>query len=122
MMKLFAKRPCSFNGNQYFIGDEIPLEYVLDPKAQERMGVLVVVEGTPETGEPSETDASEAGGPLLPPASTLESKEEEKIYSKHRLSRMNKNQLLAVAAEKGVKVADDMTNDKIVELILERQG
>lgn len=121
MMKLFAKKPCSFNGKKFFIGNEIPLEYVLDPKAQENMGILVVVEGTPETGESAET-ASDAGGPLLPPVSTSEEKGEETIYSKYKLSRMNKKELLAVAAEKGVEVADDLTNDKIVELILERQG
>lgn len=40
-MKLFAKVPCSFGGKQFFIGDEVPAEVVLDPKAQEKRGVLV---------------------------------------------------------------------------------
>lgn len=42
-MKLFAKQPCNF-GRQYHIGDEIPVDAVLDPKAQEKMGVLTIVE------------------------------------------------------------------------------
>ena len=46
MMKLFAKQPCSFNGRKFIIGEEIPTEYVLDPKAQERMGVLAIADDT----------------------------------------------------------------------------
>lgn len=42
-MRLIAQKPCSFGGKQFFIGDEIPEEYVLDPKAQEMMGILVQV-------------------------------------------------------------------------------
>ena len=42
-MKLYAKQPCNF-GKQYLIGDEIPVDAVLDPKAQEKMGVLTIVE------------------------------------------------------------------------------
>lgn len=42
-MKLIAKKPCSFGGKQFFIGNEIPADLVLDPKAQEKMGVLVSV-------------------------------------------------------------------------------
>lgn len=40
-MKLFAKRPCNFGGKTFYIGDEVPAEFVLDPEAQEKMGVLV---------------------------------------------------------------------------------
>ena len=43
-MKLFAKKPCSFNGIEYLIGDPIPAEYVLNPKAQAKMGVISIVE------------------------------------------------------------------------------
>lgn len=55
-MKLFAKKPCSFNGNKFFIGEEIPAELVLDAKQQEMMGVITIadddsaVECTPHTG------------------------------------------------------------------------
>ena len=41
-MKLIAQKPCSFGGKKFCIGDEIPSGYVLDPKAQEKMGVLVI--------------------------------------------------------------------------------
>lgn len=42
-MKLIAKKPCSFGGEKFYVGDEIPVEYVLNPKLQEQMGVLTIV-------------------------------------------------------------------------------
>lgn len=42
-MKLIARKPCSFEGKKFYIGDEIPAEYVVSPKEQEKMGVLAVV-------------------------------------------------------------------------------
>lgn len=42
-MKLIAKKPCSFGGKKFYIGDEIPAEFVVDPAGQEKMGVLVRV-------------------------------------------------------------------------------
>ena len=127
-MKLFAKKPCSFCGKKFFIGDEVPLNYVLDPKAQEKMGVLVVVEGNSESTESTD---SEAGGLLLPPASTSEKQaeatgdimiEEKTVYTKNALSHMNKKELLAIAHEMGVAANANMKNDTIANLILESQG
>lgn len=48
-MKLIAKKPCSFGGKKFFIGDEIPPEYVINPKAQEQSGVLTIVSGAADT-------------------------------------------------------------------------
>lgn len=42
-MKLIAKKPCSFGGVKFYIGDQIPSEHVLEPQAQEKMGVLAIV-------------------------------------------------------------------------------
>lgn len=42
-MKLIAKKPCSFGGKRFYVGDKIPLNLVLDPAAQEKMGVLAIV-------------------------------------------------------------------------------
>ena len=125
-MKLIAKKPCNF-GRKYFIGDEIPEECVLDPKAQEKMGVIEVVSEDDSNVDPV------AGGSLLPPADTLEDQTGESdenpvieykdmTYSKYKLSRMNKEQLRTIAKVKGVEIKDNMTNEHIVELILESQG
>ena len=56
-MRLIAKKPCSFGGKNFFIGDEIPSEYVADAVVQEKRGVLTIVnegEGA-EASAPSET-------------------------------------------------------------------
>ena len=42
-MKLIAQKPCSFGGRKFYIDDEIPVEYVLDPKLQQKQGVLKIV-------------------------------------------------------------------------------
>ena len=43
-MKLIAKQPCSFGGKRFYIGDEIPVELVLEPKTQEKYGKLAIVD------------------------------------------------------------------------------
>lgn len=42
-MKLIANKPCTLSGKRYFIGEEIPVEAVIDPAALEKMGVLTVI-------------------------------------------------------------------------------
>jgi hypothetical protein len=42
-MKLIAQKPCSFGGEKFYIGDQIPVEYVLNPQSQAKMGVLAIV-------------------------------------------------------------------------------
>ena len=46
-MKLIAKKPCSFGGMRFYIGDEIPADLVMNPREQEKMDVLVLVEDAP---------------------------------------------------------------------------
>ncbi len=42
-MRLIAKKPCSFGGHRFFIGDEIPEGFVADAKMQEVYGVIAIV-------------------------------------------------------------------------------
>lgn len=53
-MKLIAKKPCSFGGKKFYIGDEIPVESVLNPQAQEKMGVLAIVADNATVAAPAE--------------------------------------------------------------------
>ncbi len=50
-MKLIAKKPCSFGGQKFYIGEEVPAELVTDPKKQESYGTIAIVnedsEGVP---------------------------------------------------------------------------
>ena len=41
-MKLIAKKPCSFGGKKFFIGDEVPAKLVLSPAQQVAWGVLTM--------------------------------------------------------------------------------
>lgn len=41
-MKLIAKKPCSFGGRKFYIGDEIPENLVTDARMQEKMGVITI--------------------------------------------------------------------------------
>lgn len=49
-MKLIAKKPCSFGGMKFYIGDEIPVETVLNPQEQEKLGVLSVMDDAQPAG------------------------------------------------------------------------
>lgn len=42
-MKLIAKKPCSFGGKRFYIGDEIPADFVLNPQEQEKMGRISIM-------------------------------------------------------------------------------
>lgn len=41
-MKLIAKKPCNFGGCNFFIGEEVPAELVIDPAKQEKLGVITI--------------------------------------------------------------------------------
>ncbi len=49
-MRLIANKPCSFGGQKFYIGDEIPENFVVDAKSQEKMGVITIVNDN--MGEP----------------------------------------------------------------------
>ena len=50
-MKLIAKKPCSFGGERFYIGDEIPVKLVQNPKTQEKYGNLAIVNDDTQTME-----------------------------------------------------------------------
>ena len=52
-MKLIAQKPCSFGGEKFYIGDEIPVELVQNPATQEKRGTLVILEGDAVTPAPT---------------------------------------------------------------------
>ena len=52
-MKLIAKKPCSFGGERFYIGNEIPVELVQNPKTQEKFGILAILEGDAVTPAPT---------------------------------------------------------------------
>ncbi len=57
-MRLIAKKPCSFGGRQFYIGDEIPEKLVADFRRQEKYGVITIVND-------SEGGSGAQSGPLF---------------------------------------------------------
>lgn len=43
-MKLVANKPCNLNGKKYFIGEEVPVEEVVDYASLVKMGLLSVIQ------------------------------------------------------------------------------
>lgn len=147
-----ALKPCTFAGKKYKIGEPIADGVVLREAAPRlcKMGMIAAVgvsgiiadsnEGgpllppsstidpekdpeNPEGSENQEGDQNPEKDPENPEQTGNEQEgEEEKTYSKSALSKMNKDELLAVADEKGVEATAEMTNAAIVELILAAQG
>lgn len=62
--KLIAKKPCSFGGEKFYIGDEIPVELVQNPATQEKYGTLAIVEGDAVTPAPT-VNATVVSDPVL---------------------------------------------------------
>lgn len=55
-MRLIAKKPCSFGEQQFYIGDEIPKNFVADAKRQEEYGVITIVNDS-EGGSGAQSDS-----------------------------------------------------------------
>lgn len=54
-MRLIAKKPCSYGGKKFFIGDEIPAELVVNIEREEKLGVISAAND--EAGVPEQTGA-----------------------------------------------------------------
>lgn len=67
-MKLIAQKPCNFCGRRFFVGDEIPVELVVSPNVQAKLGVLTIYNdgGVVSSNAPPEADGNtgEAVTPL----------------------------------------------------------
>lgn len=73
-MKLIAKKPCSFNGEKFYIGDVIPTEYVVNPATMEKMGIITIVGGNTSgggSGDDGSGDYDCAITPIIIPDATL---------------------------------------------------
>lgn len=60
-MKLIAQKPCSFGGKKFYIGDDIPVECVLNPQSQAKMGVLAIVTENEAVAAPADIGNNSTG-------------------------------------------------------------
>lgn len=92
-MRLIAKKPCSYGGKKFFIGDEIPAELVVNIEREEKLGVISAAND--EAGVPEQSGA---------------------LYSKEQVDKMIAD---AVAnADKGFtqEQVDEMIQSAVAEL------
>lgn len=54
-MRLIAKKPCSYGGKKFFVGDEIPAELVVNIEREEKLGVISAAND--EAGVPGQSGA-----------------------------------------------------------------
>lgn len=54
-MRLITKKPCSYGGKKFFIGDEIPAELVVNIEREEKLGVISAAND--EAGVPEQSGA-----------------------------------------------------------------
>lgn len=76
-MRIIAKKPCSFGGQQFFVGDEIPKELIIDAEKQEKYGVVTIAKTEGVSGEQSGTFFTQEQVDEMVTAAVAELKETE---------------------------------------------
>lgn len=126
MANYIARKPCTFAGNDYVIGNAIDAEAV-DPSMADfliRIGLIAYENTTQEGGQEAVVEAEEEEPEngeieLKTDIETADmSAENEGLYTKAQLVRMTKNELLEIGREKGLALTDDLTKAQMAEAIL----
>lgn len=109
---LVAKKPCIFGGKKFWIGDQIPDELVLNPEAQEKMGILTIV-GKAEDGILANDDIVAQVGQVLFAIPIVNGNETIKIdmSEENIVQAVSIMQMKAADAEKAIK---DVVNESVL--------
>ena len=109
---LVAKKPCIFGGKKFWIGDQIPDELVLNPEAQEKMGILTIV-GKAEDGILANDDIAAQVGQVLFAIPIVNGNETIKIdmSEENIVQAVSIMQMKAADAEKAIK---DVVNESVL--------
>lgn len=113
MMKLIAKRPCGFGGKRYFVGDEIPVEEVLNPKEQEKMGTLAIVDD--DAGAAAPVDPGSGDVTMFPVV--IHSKDGDVTISLTAESFQTIMDVLTANAKDAEALVKEIINDDILFLL-----
>ena len=115
-MKLIAKKPCSFGGKRFYIGDEVPGEFVLNPHDLEKMGVLAIVNDNPDL---SEMDLAESGGNATVIHLVIHSKDGDVALALSPESIQTVMDVLTANSDNAVDLVKQITADDILFLVNE---
>lgn len=105
---LIAKKPCIFGGKNFWIGERIPDELVLNPEAQEKMGILTIV-GKVEEGILASDDIVAKVGEVFFEIPIVNGSETMKIdmSEKNVVQAISIMQMKATDAEKAIKEVEN---------------
>lgn len=105
---LVAKKPCSFGGKNFWIGDQIPDYLVLNPETQEKMGILTIV-GKVEDGILANDDVVAQIGEVLFEIPIVDGSDTMKIDMSEAniVQAVSIMQMKAADAEKAIKDVED---------------
>lgn len=115
-MKLIAKKPCSFGGKRFYIGDEIPGEFVLNPHDLEKMGVLTIVN---DNAAFAEMDLAESGGNTAVIHLVIRSKDGDVALALDPESIQTVMDVLTANSDNAVELVKQITADDILFLVNE---
>lgn len=111
---LIAKKPCSFGGQQFFMGNRIPNELVINPEQQEKLGVLAVVNGNDFMHKDTSDSANHEE--LIQIAVKGTSDETLKIMAEHDEIRQVFD-IMQTNADESIKLIADVTSENVLILL-----
>lgn len=115
-MKLIAKKPCSFGGKKFYIGEEIPSEFVVSPHDQEKMGVLVIVNDDAGTTPPA-VDLGDPAGDITVVPVIVRTKDGDATIILSPESVQTVVDVLTANAEEAAELVKQIDNDDILFLL-----
>lgn len=113
-MKLIAKKPCSFGGKRFYIGDDIPVELVQEPKTQEKYGNLTIVD---DAYAPAVMDTSEPGGDATVVQLVIHGKDGDIALDMTNESLQTVMDVLTANADDAVDLVKQIDSDDILFLV-----
>lgn len=113
--KLIAKQTCNF-GKRFYIGEEIPVNAVLDPHLQEKRGVLVIVNDDEGAAAPA-VDLGDPGGDTTVVHVVIHSKDGDIPLDLTPESLQTVVDVLTGTAEGAEAIIQEMTDNDALVLI-----
>ncbi len=117
-MRLIAKKPCSFGGKKFFIGDEIPQNLIVDFVLQEKLGVINIIKNDKKISEDSvdNTFTQEQVNTMIDKEISLVTArlEQKQKALKDTIAKLEENQSNRTQETIQISVQDGLEKEKII--------
>lgn len=117
-MQYIAKKPCKFAGREFRIDETIPDGYVLKKAAPRLINMGVIAEDSAGSLLPASSSIDNNEAAAIIPEPEQEPAEEQKKITKEDLMKLKRDELVLLAEEEGIKVADTDTKADIAAALL----